>query len=121
MLELQTLRHEEATVVLVAGEIDRDVAPQFRTALVEAARSHPSLLIVDMGGVAFLDSAGLAVLVGVHRLLDVDQQLALAHVPTRLRRVLHDTGMSSMMTIHAVDEPWPWPRVPSPSSPPAAT
>ena len=115
MLTARTSDYESATVVHVSGDIDRDVAAEFRRVLMEAAQRRRRELIVDMSAVSFLDSAGLAVLVGVRRSLEVDQRLALAAVPTRMQRVLHDTAMSTLMTVHGEGDPWPWSSIPEPS------
>lgn len=112
MLDLRTTDHASATVVSVAGEVDRDVAGELRSALLAAAEHGRARLLVDMCAVEFLDSAGLAALVGVHRSLGVHQRLGLANVPVRMRRVLHDTAMTSLMDVHTAGEPWPWPQVP---------
>ena len=58
-------RHERGyPIVTVAGEIDIATATRLRERLSElAARGGP--LVADLGRVSFIDSAGLAALVGV--------------------------------------------------------
>ena len=118
MLEVSIRTQDAATVVSPAGDIDRDSAAEFRQAMQAAAEQALTLLLVDMAAVSFLDSAGLAVLVGTHRHLGAGQRLAVCNVPDRMRRVLHDTAMAALMSIHAADEPWPWPQVPQPTARP---
>ena len=48
------------TVIAASGEIDAANAPEFGQALDELAESGP--LIIDLSGVAYLDSAGFEVL-----------------------------------------------------------
>ena len=53
--------------VSASGEIDSSTAPQLRDRLDEVLDSGITELVVDLGGVTFLDSAGLCVLAAAHR------------------------------------------------------
>ena len=112
---LQTTLHDYDGVTVVAprGDIDAEVAFEFRQVMTQALERGAHLLLVDMADVRFLDSAGLAVLVGTHRHLAAGQRLALGNVPPRMQRVLHETAMNKLMDIHAAGDPWPWPEVPA--------
>lgn len=68
--EQLTVRSETrgSTVVLhVTGEIDLNTAPVLGTAVRTALRETPRLLVVDLSGVGFMASAGLAELVHTRR------------------------------------------------------
>ena len=56
-----------AARVSVSGEIDSSTAPQLRERLDEVLDSGVAEVVVDLGGVTFLDSAGLCVLAAAHR------------------------------------------------------
>jgi anti-sigma B factor antagonist len=56
-----------ATVVTAAGEIDSTTAPVLRQHLDSLLDGDVRELTVDLGGVSFLDSAGLCVLATAHR------------------------------------------------------
>ena len=49
-------------VVAVRGDVDIATAPELRARLAEAADAY-RLIVVDLGGVGFMDSTGLGVLV----------------------------------------------------------
>jgi len=53
-------------VVAAPAEIDIATADELRTALLGAADGH-TVVVVDMTGTRFCDSAGLSVLAGAHR------------------------------------------------------
>jgi len=53
------------TVVELTGEIDVDTAPRMRTAL-DAALKTGVPIVIDMDGVTFMDTTGIAVLVSVN-------------------------------------------------------
>jgi anti-sigma B factor antagonist len=53
--------------VLVAGEVDSSSAPSLRARLDDALATGAAEIVVDLGAVTFLDSAGLSVLAATHR------------------------------------------------------
>ena len=62
-----TVRRERGVVIAeVAGDMDLSTVPGLRERLLEAAGGGEPL-IVDLNRVSFIDSAGLGVLVAVHR------------------------------------------------------
>jgi anti-sigma B factor antagonist len=63
--ENRRVREQAATIREVVGELDVYTAPQLRERTVEAINDGETCLIVDMGGVTFIDSTGIGVLVGV--------------------------------------------------------
>ncbi|MCR6487980.1 STAS domain-containing protein [Amycolatopsis sp. OK19-0408] len=62
------LEHQDGTAVLrVDGALDLALAPKLRQLAERAARLRPALLVIDLTGVTFLASAGMAELVRAHR------------------------------------------------------
>lgn len=108
-----------AVVLHASGDLDAVAGSGFRRAVQEAASGGAPLVVVDMTEVAFLDSAGLSALFGVHRQLPAGQRLALANVPRRMQRVLHVTAVATLLLVHEQGQPWPWPGIIP--EPPAAT
>ena len=73
MVTITPVRTGPISVLTVSGEIDLISGPRLRAALDEAlddrgadGRRAPSGVVVDLTGVSFLSSAGLAVLVEAH-------------------------------------------------------
>ena len=63
-----TLENRDGTAVLrVDGALDLALAPKLRQLAERAARLRPSMLVIDLTGVTFLASAGMAELVRAHR------------------------------------------------------
>lgn len=63
------LEHEGRTaVLLVTGALDLALAPKVRQLVERALRHDPELVVVDLTGVDFLASAGMASLVAANRL-----------------------------------------------------
>ena len=53
--------------VTVAGEVDSSSAPELRSRVDDVLDAGVRDLVLDLGGVTFLDSAGLCVLAAAHR------------------------------------------------------
>lgn len=83
----------------VAGEVDHHAAREMRLELerqVEAAR--PREVVVDLGGVDFMDSSGIALLFQTKRLCeDLGAALVVKNAPRQARRVLGAAGLPNMM------------------------
>ncbi len=55
-----------ATVLAPRGDIDMSRAPAFREHVRRAIQSGPSRVVIDLSEVEYMDSSGLATLVGVY-------------------------------------------------------
>ena len=80
------------------GELDLYTVPRFRQAL--AGLAWGSQVVIDMSGVAFIDSAGVGALVGgVRRIRDRGGDVAVACPRPGLRRLLHTIGVDRLVTV----------------------
>jgi anti-anti-sigma factor len=59
-------RRDDVVWLALAGELDVFTAPQLRSALGEAAPRRNETLVLDLRGLGFIDSSGLAVILGAH-------------------------------------------------------
>lgn len=89
-----------ATIVAAAGEADMESSPALRYALAGAAETGSGDVVVDLGGVTFLDSTALATLLNARRRLRRDgRRLAVASAQPavaevfRLARLDGDFGL----------------------------
>ncbi len=84
----------QVTVIEVAGELDLHAAPGLRDELARATQALSPRVIVDLGGVTFIDSTGVGVLVGaLKRARQAGGQLAFCGAQKRVRRVFEITGL----------------------------
>ena len=89
------------TVLAVTGEVDIYTADTLRDRLAEVVASGERRLIVDLGGVEFLDSAGLAALVGGQNTVrEAGGSLALACPRANLLKLFAITGLDQVFVIH---------------------
>jgi anti-anti-sigma factor len=84
--------------VLLEGEIDLAVRDALRAALDEATCSGERV-VVDMGGVTFIDSSGLHELMNACRSLNGAAPLVLDHVPPGVVRLCEIVGMDRLASI----------------------
>lgn len=55
--------HDSAALFIVEGQVDMHTSPELRTQLRGALEDKATPLVVDLSGVAFIDSSGLATLI----------------------------------------------------------
>jgi anti-sigma B factor antagonist len=88
------------TVGHAVGELDAFNATEFRSKMEAIASS--SRVVLDLGGVSFVDSAGLGVLIGaVRRVHELGGDVTLASPRPALERLLHDTGVLRIVRVAA--------------------
>ncbi len=87
-----------APLITVAGDLDFTTATPLRTALDHLLAARPPVIVLDFGGLLFIDSTGLAVI--VHAWREGHQQgtlIRLRAVPRFLATILDITGVSGLL------------------------
>lgn len=88
-------------IVAVSGEVDVYSAPTLKDSVTELLESGASTLIVDLSGVAFLDSTGLGALVEARAATsEAGGSLPLVCNQERILKLFTITGLDSVFTIH---------------------
>jgi anti-sigma B factor antagonist len=100
-VQLRTARPAPDCVVLsVSGEIDLATAPELESAIASELASRPARLVLDLTGVTFFGSLGLATLVRAAATAD-DHRAHLAVVAGRVvRRTMELTRTDRMFTMY---------------------
>ena len=98
---IEQRRIGEIEVLSVAGGVDMLTAPQLEEAIAAAAQNSPRGVIVDLGAVDFLASAGMGLLVAARNELPASVQLGVvAHGPAT-SRPLKLVGIAEVIGLHA--------------------
>jgi anti-sigma B factor antagonist len=94
------------SVVAIAGDLDVYTAPRLREVLVEKIDNGGSRIALDLSEVRFLDSTGLAVMVGgLKRAKERSGELVLFGANDQIRRILNITDLIKILPLHdTVDE-----------------
>ena len=99
-------QRQYATVVALSGELDAHTAGRLRTLMAEQLLAGPGNLVIDLSGLSFIDSAGLAVLIAADKgMRRAGTHLVLAAPRAPVDKVLRLTGLTAVLTTAAtVDE-----------------
>lgn len=98
LFSLDAVEDEGVTVLAVTGEVDVSTAPKLRQEGVRLLSPERSLLVIDLSGVAFLDSTGLGVIVGIlKRVRTLGGELAVAGARNHVRKVFEITRISDVL------------------------
>ena len=93
-------RTEGAVVVSLAGELDLYNAEEVRSALLDVSAAEPEVLVVDLGGVSFIDSTALGVLIEARSRMSDRQGFRLAAPGLETRRALEVSGLDRHFLVH---------------------
>ena len=122
-LTIEVGQEQGYAIVTVAGEIDISTVSRLRERLFERATSGAPL-VVDLGQVSFIDSVGLAVLVGAaNRAAVHGGSLRVVCARPRIRQLLRLTGLDHRILLaRSLDEALQTPANPPfcPAQPQAA-
>ena len=91
----------DGVVVKLAGELDLYNAHAVREELMRQAARKPARLVVDLGGVTFIDSTGLGVLIEARSRFETQAAFLLAAPGLEVRRALEVSGLDRHFPVHA--------------------
>lgn len=101
-LRLDVSERDGWSVLQVGGEIDVATAPRLREQLIKLVNEQRFMIVVDLGGVDFIDSTGLGVLIGaLKRVRTHDGNLVLVCTEPRIVKVFEITGLNQVFQIHS--------------------
>lgn len=85
-------------VAYLSGELDHHTTRPIRQEIDDAAsQSPPELLVLDFGGVSFMDSSGIGLVMGRYRLMEeLGGQIILQNLPAPIKKVMRVAGMDKL-------------------------
>jgi len=99
-METRTSQSNGFGVIHINGEIDFHCSPELRAQILEALDTTGDL-VLDMGGVSYIDSSGIASLVeGLQHAKTVSKQFLLADIQDAAMQVLKLTRLDGVFSIH---------------------
>lgn len=100
----EDLIEDQVRALRVSGEVDFDVAPQFKREIVSHIDNGDRRLIVDLSAVSFIDSTAIGVLVGaIKRMRAVAGSLVVVCDNDEVRGIFEAVGLENVITLHASD------------------
>jgi anti-sigma B factor antagonist len=79
--------------------LDAAVAPALRGATVDLANQGHFRVVLDMGGVEFVDSSGLGALIHMHKTLQLQGRLTLCNVDPKVAQLFKVTRLERVFSI----------------------
>ena len=97
-VKIEIAPEADTVTALLTGEIDHHGAGKVRDTIDDSLRrTCPRMLVLDFGGVEFMDSSGIGIVLGRYRLMqDMGGRLALRSLPPHIRKVMQVAGISSL-------------------------
>jgi anti-sigma B factor antagonist len=101
MLQLETVSRGDLTVVRAAGSVKSGDNADFAAALAEAGRAGPRRVLLDLGGLDYVNSQAMADLINLHeRLKARGGALALAGLRPMVEKVIRAVGLIALVEVH---------------------
>jgi anti-anti-sigma factor len=102
--EITERRDAEQTTLELVGELDLAVVDSVRAALSSAKDDAPSRVLVDISGLTFMDSSGLALLVEARQAAAAaGREFVITQPRGQVRKLFQLTGMLDGFVLHAAD------------------
>ncbi|MFJ6725082.1 MULTISPECIES: STAS domain-containing protein [unclassified Streptomyces] len=93
--------HDGIRIVSLRGEVDHHARDPLTAALLPPVGEPAPRTVVDLGGVTFMDSSGINVLIHVHQAAEeADGWLRLAAAQDSVLRVLELVGIDAVIPCH---------------------
>ncbi len=88
-------------VVTAKGRLDSNMSKAFETRLMQIAESPGASLVIDLGQVSYVSSAGLRVLLMAVRKVKASKgKVALCAIQAPVKEVFDISGLSAVFSIH---------------------
>lgn len=101
LFEIQVHDLEGWRIVAPIGELDLADAHTLRAQVIQELQAGRRRIVVDLGGLDFVDSVGVGMLVAMNKRANaLGAQVVLARPEARVRKVLELAGVDRIMTVH---------------------
>ena len=100
-MQYTSLLQDKRLTVLLTGEIDHHSARQAMEAITAKINVYlPRRCVLDFGGVTFMDSSGIALVIHTLRAMnELGGKLRLTSVPPQPRKVLLASGIQNLVAL----------------------
>ncbi len=94
-------KNEAQTIAYLHGEIDHHSAREIRSIIdLCIDEDKPAELVLDFGGVTFMDSSGIGLVMGRYKLVtDYNGRLRIQNTPYHMRTVMRLSGLDRLAVI----------------------
>lgn len=91
---------EKSVTAYISGEIDHHNAAKLRNEIDEAVETaYPEVLVLDFGGVTFMDSSGIGLVMGRFKLMkDLSGKVVIENAPRAIKKVMRMAGIEKLLS-----------------------
>jgi anti-anti-sigma factor len=106
MLNIQTRQEGNTPIISIKGKVNFEVTSQLRESVKEIiAAKQPKILVINLEGVAFIDSSGLGLLVATRSSVDKEGgRLHLCCLPAQVKKVFDQTNLTNYFSIFDTEQ-----------------
>ncbi|MBU4200616.1 MAG: STAS domain-containing protein [Verrucomicrobia bacterium] len=96
-MEIVSMKKENAMLIRLKGRMDVVTSPAFEQACDKVILGGDKLLVLDLGGLEYISSAGLRSILGVDKKIKAQGgKLALCNLMGMVKEVFHVSGFAEM-------------------------
>ena len=101
-MHLNFENNEDKLIVYMSGELDHHSAEEVRNIIDDRLdRDSYNKLIMDFGGVSFMDSSGIGVVIGRYRKLHLrNGKVCVTNIKSSVKRVFELSGMFKIVMLY---------------------
>lgn len=101
MAPASSISNPDPDLLVLGGDIDLHASPRVREAAARILERKPPRIFVDLGGVTYMDSSGIAVLIEtLQRVQAYGGKLALYSIPPRVRAVFEVARLDQVLQLY---------------------
>jgi anti-anti-sigma factor len=101
MMEIETRKEKNATVVSVTGKMDAVSSPELEKELSQLMAEGEKDFVIDFAGLDYISSAGLRVILATaKRLKEKEGKILLASLQDMVKEVFEISGFSAIIPIY---------------------
>ncbi len=91
---------EKSVTAYISGEIDHHNAAKLRNDIDEAIENaYPEFLVLDFGGVTFMDSSGIGLVMGRYKLMkNLSGTVVIENAPNAIKKVMRMAGIEKLIS-----------------------
>ena len=97
-MTIQIKRSNEEIIIEIVGRLDTNTAPALDKTIIEDVEASKNL-VLDLKGLEYISSAGLRVLLGAQKKMQVSGSLKVRNVSSDIMDVFDMTGFSGILSI----------------------
>lgn len=103
-LNIRVTKKHKVPIVRLSGDVDAFTCGKLRETILKLLSEGSSDIIISMGKVNYIDSAGLGTLVGgLRRIVEQNGHLALCNLSAQVQRVFQITGLYKVFVVYDDD------------------